>query len=95
MTTISVTATSPHRAEALAFIDEVLGPLAQLGMVSQIPYGPTNKLLGPVLAAYPDVSKKFPATPEELAKLRLINWTVFHQQYARAVDLWNRKIASK
>jgi hypothetical protein len=48
-----------------------------------------------VLAAYPDVSKKFPATPEELAKLRLINWTVFHQQYARAVDLWNRKIASK
>lgn len=95
MTTISVTATTTHRAEALAFINEVLGPLAQLGMVDQIPYGPTNKLLGPVLAAYPDVAQKFPATPEEIAKLRLINWPVFHQQYAHAVDLWNRKIASK
>lgn len=95
MTTISVTATSTHRAEALAFINEVLAPLAQLGMVDQIPYGPTNKLLGPVLAAYPDVAKKFPTTPEEIAKLRLINWPVFHQQYAHAVDLWNRKIASK
>jgi putative spermidine/putrescine transport system substrate-binding protein len=95
MTTISVTVTSTHRAEALAFINEVLGPLAQLGMVDQIPYGPTNKLLGPVLAAYPDVAKKFPATPEQIAKLRLIDWPVFHQQYAHAVDLWNRKIASK
>jgi hypothetical protein len=37
MTTISVTGTTPHRVEALAFIDEGLGPLAQLGMVSQIP----------------------------------------------------------
>jgi len=95
MTTISVTAMTPHRAEALAFINEVLGPLAQLGIVSQIPYGPTNKLLGPVLAAYPDVSKKFPATAEEIAKLRLINWTGFHAQYPHAVDLWNRKIVSK
>ena len=95
MTTISVTATTTHRAEALAFVNEVLGPLAQLGMVDQIPYGPTNKLLGPVLAVYPDVARKFPATPEEIAKLRLINWPVFHQQYAHAVDLWNRKIASK
>lgn len=95
MTTISVTASTTRRAEALAFINEVLGPLAQLGMADQIPYGPTNKLLGPVLAAYPDVAKKFPATPEQIAKLRLINWPVFHQQYAHAVDLWNRKIASK
>ena len=95
MTTISVTANTPHRKEALAFINEVLGPLAQLGMVSQIPYGPTNKLLAPVLAAYPDVAKKFPSSPEDLAKLKLINWKVFHEQYPRAVDLWNRRIAAK
>jgi putative spermidine/putrescine transport system substrate-binding protein len=95
MTTISVTANAPHRKEALAFINEVLGPLAQLGMVAQIPYGPTNKLLGPVLAAYPDVAKKFPSSPEDFARLKLINWKVFHQQYPRAVDLWNRKIASR
>jgi putative spermidine/putrescine transport system substrate-binding protein len=95
MTTISVTADTPHRKQALAFVDEVLGPLAQLGMVSEIPYGPTNKLLTPILAAYPDVAKKFPASPADIAKLKLINWDVFHAQYPRAVDLWNRKIASK
>jgi putative spermidine/putrescine transport system substrate-binding protein len=95
MTTISVTAGTPHRTEALAFVNEVLGPLSQLGMVSEIPYGPTNKLLTPILAVYPDVAKKFPARPEDIAKLRLINWNVFHQQYPRAVDLWNRKITSK
>ena len=44
------------------------------------------------LAAYPDVAKKFPSSPEEIAKLKLINWNVFHQQYPHAVDLWNRKI---
>lgn len=95
MTTISVTADTQHRKEALAFVNDVLGPLSQLGMVSQIPYGPTNKLLAPILAAYPDVAKKFPANPEAIGKLKLINWNVFHQQYPRAVDLWNRKIASK
>jgi len=95
MTTISVTGTTQHRKEALAFINDVLGPLAQLGMASQIPYGPTNKLLAGILAAYPDMAKKFPASAEDLAKLKLINWNVFHQQYAHAVDLWNRKIASK
>jgi len=95
MTTISVSATTPHRKEALAFVNEVLGPLAQLGMVNQIPYGPTNKLLGPVLAAYPEISKKFPSSPADFAKLKQINWKVFHEQYPHAVDLWNRKIASK
>jgi len=95
MTTISVTAGTQHRKEALAFVNEVLGPLAQLGMASQIPYGPTNRLLASVLAAYPDMAKKFPSSPEDIAKLKLINWNVFHQQYPHAVDLWNRKIASK
>lgn len=95
MTTISVTATTPHRKEALAFINDVLGPLAQLGMANQIPYGPTNRLLASVVAAYPDMAKKFPSSTEDLAKLKLINWNVFHQQYPHAVDLWNRKIASK
>jgi putative spermidine/putrescine transport system substrate-binding protein len=95
MTKIDVTPDTTHRKEALAFINEVLGPLSQLGMVYQIPYGPTNKLLAPVLAAYPEIAQKFPSTPEDIASLKPINWNVFHQQYSRAVDLWNRKIASK
>ena len=70
MTKIDVVAGSKHREEALAYINEVLGPLSQLGMVYEFPYGPTNKLLAPILAAYPEISKKFPASPEDLNRLR-------------------------
>ena len=66
MTKIDVVAGSKHREAALAYINEVLGPLSQLGMVFEFPYGPTNKLLAPILAAYPEISKKFPASPEDL-----------------------------
>ena len=95
MTTISVAEGTPRRKEAMAFVDEALGPLSQLGMVYEIPYGPTNKLLAPVLAAYPDISQKFPASAEDIAKLKPINWDVFHRVYPRAINLWNRKITSK
>jgi putative spermidine/putrescine transport system substrate-binding protein len=95
MTTIAIAAGAQHRKEALDFMNEVLGPLAQLGMLYEIPYGPTNKVLAPVLAAYPDMAKKFPSSAEDVAKLKVINWTVFHREYPHAIDLWNRKIASK
>jgi hypothetical protein len=57
--------------------------------------GPPNKLLAPILAAYPEVSKKFPATPEDLKQLKQINWPVFNKMLPEAVKLWNREIASK
>jgi hypothetical protein len=52
-------------------------------------------LLAPILAAYPEVSKKFPATPEDLKQLKEINWPVFNKMLPEAVKLWNREIASK
>lgn len=95
MTKIDVVANTPHRKEVLAYINEVLDPLSQLGMSYEIPYGPTNKLLAPVLAAYPDLAKKFPASPADLKRLRTINWPVFNKELPKAVNLWNRQIASK
>jgi putative spermidine/putrescine transport system substrate-binding protein len=95
MTKIDVVAGSKHREEALAYINEVLGPLSQLGMVFEFPYGPTNKLLAPILAAYPDISKKFPASPADLNRLRPINWPVFNKMLPRAVDMWNRQVTSR
>jgi len=95
MTKIDVVAGSKHREEALAYINEVLGPLSQLGMVYEFPYGPTNKLLALILAAYPEISKKFPASPEDLNRLRSINWPVFNKMIPRAIDMWNRQVTSK
>ena len=94
MTMIDVAAGSPHRAEALQFVNEVLGPLFQMGLVFENVYGPSNKLLSPVLAAYPDTARKLPASPEDLAKLQDINWSVFNANLPKAVQLWNRQVIS-
>lgn len=95
MTMIDVTAGTKHRAEALAFINEILGPLFGLGMATEYPYGPTNELLAPVLAAYPQMSKKFPASPADLKKLNPINWAVFNSMLPKAIDMWDRQVISK
>ena len=95
LTTVDVVAGTNHRAEALAYVNDVLGPLYGIGIMYEFPYGPPNKLLAPILAAYPEVSKKFPATPEDLKQLKEINWPVFNKMLPEAVKLWNREIASK
>ncbi len=95
MTTIDVATGGQHRKEALAYINFVLDPLPQLGQANEIPYGPTNKLLAPVLAAYPELSKKFPASPEDLKALILVDWKTYNQNHDKAVELWNRRVIRK
>ncbi|MSO92453.1 MAG: ABC transporter substrate-binding protein [Rhodospirillales bacterium] len=92
LTTIDVVATTKHPKEAMMFINQVLDPLTQLGQANEIPYGPTNKVLAPVLASYPDLGKKFPASPEDLKKLYIPDSVAINSQYERWVDLWNRKV---
>src|SRR5262249_13875562 len=94
-TTIDLVLGSQHSKEAQLFINAVLDPLAQLGQANEIPYGPTNRVLAPVLAAYPELAKKFPSSPEDIAKLLTVNWPVFNAHYEAAVDLWNRKVISR
>ena len=84
-----------HPKEALAYINLVLDPLPELGQANEVPYGPTTKLLAPVLAAYPDLAKKFPSSPADIAKLNRINWPAFNKVYPEAANLWNWEIASK
>jgi putative spermidine/putrescine transport system substrate-binding protein len=95
MTMVDVTEGSKHKAEAFAYVNEILGPLFGLGMASEFPYGPTNRLLAPILQSYPEMSSKFPASPAELDKLQEINWAVFNPQLPKAIDLWNRQVLSK
>ena len=95
MTIIDVVAGTKHRAEALGYINEILGPLFQLGMVHEFPYGPTNKMLIPILAANPEMSKKFPASPKDLDRLKPINWEMFNKMFPKAVDMWNRQVTSR
>lgn len=91
-TTIDVVAGTKLSKEAHAYINTVLDPLPQLGQAHEIPYGPTNKLLGPVIAQYPDMAKKFPTTPEQLKQLYLPNWAEYYRNHQKAMDLWNRQV---
>jgi len=92
---MDVTAGTKHRAEALAFMNEIIGPLSQLGMVIEFNYGPTTNLLAPILANYPDLAKKLPASPADLKALNPINWEIFNAKLPKAVQLWDRQVISK
>jgi len=94
-TTIDVVAGTKLSKEAHMYIDTVLDPLPQLGQAYEIPYGPTNMLLGPVLAQYPEISKKFPTTVEALKRHYLPDWREYYRHHQKALDLWNRQIVAK
>lgn len=95
MTTIDVVEGTPHPEEAHAYLNFVLGPLPQLGQAYDIPYGPTNMLLAPVLAHYPDLARKFPSSPEDLKQLYLVDWSVINRDIAKISDLWNRRVLTQ
>jgi putative spermidine/putrescine transport system substrate-binding protein len=95
MTMVDIAAGTPHRAEALAFVNDMIGPLFQLGMVVENAYGPSIKLLQPILDAYPSMSQQFPASPKDLQALNEINWAVFNAKLPTAVKLWDRQVLSK
>jgi len=94
-TTIDLVKGTKYPKEAQEYINLVLDPLPQLGQANEIPYGPTTKLLAPVLAAYPKMAQKFPSSPSDIAKLYIINWDTFNKNFQRASSLWNRQILSK
>ncbi|MSP87975.1 MAG: ABC transporter substrate-binding protein [Alphaproteobacteria bacterium] len=92
LSTIDVVASTKHPREAQMFVNHILDPLTQLGQANEIPNGPTNKLLAPVLAAYPELAKKFPASPDDLKKLNQTDVEVINANYPKWVDKWNRTV---
>ena len=94
-TTIDVVRDTKAPKEAQEYINRVLDPLPQLGQANEIPYGPTNRLLAPILAANPSLAQKFPSSPEDFGKLYIVNWAAYNKNFARISSLWNRRILSR
>ena len=94
-TTIDVVRNTKAPKEAQEYINRVLDPLPQLGQANEIPYGPTNRLLAPILAANPSLAQKFPSSPEDFGKLYIVNWAAYNKNFARISSLWNRRILSR
>lgn len=91
-TTIDVVRGTKYSKEAQMFLNFVLDPLPQLGQANEIPYGPTNRLLAPILQGHPELAKKFPASPEDLNRLYRPDWNYINANYQAWVDRWNREI---
>jgi putative spermidine/putrescine transport system substrate-binding protein len=94
-TTIDVVRNTKALKEAQEYINLVLDPLPQLGQANEIPYGPTNQLLAPILAANPSLAQKFPSSPEDFSKLYVVNWVAYNKNFPRISSLWNRRILSR
>lgn len=86
---------SKYPKEGFAYINAVLDAYPQLGQAYEIPYGPTNSLLAPVLAAYPDISKKFTSSLTELKQAYMADWTAYNANQEKVLDLWNRQIVRR
>lgn len=94
-TTIDLVRNTKSPKEARQYINLVMDPLPQLGQANEIPYGPTNRLLAPILAANPSLAQKFPSSPEDFRKLYVVNWEVYNKNFSRVNSLWNRRILSR
>jgi len=94
-TTVDIVVGTKYAKEANAYIDFTLDPLPQLGQAYEIPYGPTNKVLAPVIQAYPEMARKFVASPADLDKLYAPNWAVYYENHQKAIDLWNRQVVKR
>ncbi len=93
--TLDVVKGSKNVEAAYQYINAVLDPYAQLGQAYEIPFGPTNSLLAPVLKAYPEVSKKFTASLDELNEGYIPDWATYNANAQRVLDQWNRKVVSR
>jgi putative spermidine/putrescine transport system substrate-binding protein len=92
VTTIDVVSGTKYPKEAQQFLNFVLDPLVQLGQANEIGYGPTNSLLVSVLQQYPELTRKFPATPDAMKGLYAPDWTYVNANYQAWVERWNREI---
>jgi putative spermidine/putrescine transport system substrate-binding protein len=90
--TIDMVAGTQYPKEAQMFIDMALDPITQYGFATELFYGPTNTSLQGVLAAYPDLAKKFPASPEDLAQLYIPDAAAYTQDVKKTTDYWNRSV---
>jgi len=89
-TVLDVVAGTRHTKEAMTFVNYVLDPLNQLGQAYEVPYGPTNKLLTPVIDAYPSLAKRFPYSQADLKKLYVADPRVINASTPKWVNMWNQ-----
>jgi len=86
---------TPHPELAAQFLNEIYGALYQLGNAVDFYYGPTNRLLTPIIDADKPLAAKLIYTTEQAKTLYHPDWNKYWAAHERAQDLWNRTITSR
>lgn len=89
---LDLAAGSLHPREAQMLINYAPSPLAQLGKSTDLSDAPANRLLGPVIAAYPEMARIGPMSANDVKKLYLPDWAAFDKDLPKLTNLWNREI---
>jgi putative spermidine/putrescine transport system substrate-binding protein len=92
ITMLDVVKGTKHEKEAFEYINTALDPLSQLGQAWSMPFGPTTKLLAPILEAYPEYSHKFTWKFDDLRSVYHPDWAEFYKHQSDTMDEWNRKV---
>ena len=88
--TINLVKGAPSRAEALKFMNYALSPEAQAAFTNALFYAPTNRLAQPT----PEAVRLSAASPEDRARMRPLDWSIFVANQERWLQLWRRQILS-
>lgn len=88
--TINLVKGAPNRADALKFMNYALSPEAQAAFTNALFYAPTNRLAQP----NPGAVRLSAASPEDRARMKPLDWSVFVANQERWLQLWRRQILS-
>jgi putative spermidine/putrescine transport system substrate-binding protein len=74
VTCVSIVKGSENRDLALTYLNVATSPAVQMAQSLGAPFGPTNTVTFEILAAYPEIHRRFPLGPGDFSKLRIPPW---------------------
>jgi putative spermidine/putrescine transport system substrate-binding protein len=90
VTTISITKGCKNRDLALAYINAAVSPAVQLAQSLNSPLGPSNTLTFEILGQHPELVKRFPLGPADMAELETPDWTLVNQYREEIETKWRK-----
>lgn len=88
VTAISITKGCRHRDLAVAYINAAVSPAVQIAQSLDAPYGPSNTLTFDILGEYPEVARRFPLGPADMAQLQIPDWESVNTHRAAIEAAW-------
>lgn len=90
VTTISIARGNRNRDLALAYINAAVSPAVQLAQSLNSPLGPSNALTFDILGEHPELAKRFPLGPKDMAELETPPWDLVNEHRSAIEAAWRK-----